>query len=348
MRVVRDHLAAGAALRPGEPVILDDDAIDRLIPGAPEPRWACGVLFQVAARDAAAIGRGDYLLALNGLLHGAGLSLSRFSHLLGSGREGDDNPIVSELRRAWSVLERPPAIVAELTYNHAGRTANAGLRPSIFRHEIELPGDATSPGASSIPLRDLVVRFESHGRRFVVRRTSDGTEVIPVINSGVSPAGFVAFLAAVGEQGLQPVAYFPGFDADGIVRWPRVLAGRLVLFRERWVFGPGARPEPRPGRGGTLELARAVLGWRRRLALPRHVFVHSSADPKPRYFDLDAPVFLELLGRDLAPLSRSPGGTLHVTEMLPGPDEMFLRDDGGAYASELLVQMSGGPVRSAG
>jgi len=54
---------------------------------------------------------------------------------------------VRELRRAWSVLNRSGAIMAELTYNHMGRTANAGLRPAIFDYEIELPGDCASPGA---------------------------------------------------------------------------------------------------------------------------------------------------------------------------------------------------------
>jgi len=30
-----------------------------------------------------------------------------------------------------------------------------------------------------------------------------------------------------------------------------------------------------------------------------------------------------------------------VTEMLPAPDELWVRDEAGAYASEFLVQMEG-------
>jgi hypothetical protein len=285
---------------------------------------------------------------LNGIFHGAGLSLSRFAHLLGGDGDGDANPIVRELRRAWSVLSRPGAIVAEVTYNHGGRTANAGLRPAIFAHEIELPGDRASPGATAYGLRDLSVRFDSERDRFVVRLSGgDRTEVIPVINSGVNPVGFVSFLIAIGEQTLQPIGYFPGFDFPDVTHWPRIVCGRLVLFREHWVFRKGEWPESSVRGDELLGFARAALSWRQRWRLPRHVFVHSSKEPKPRYVDLESAVFLDLLRRDLAALSREDGGTLHVTEMLPGPSDLFVRDAGGGFATEFLVQMDDGPVRSA-
>jgi hypothetical protein len=234
--------------------------------------------------------------------------------------------------------------LAELTYNHLGRTANAGLRPAIFAHEIELPGDCASPGACAFGLRDLVVRFDSEADRFVLRRAADGTELIPVINSGVNPVGFVSFLVAIGEQTLQPIGYFPGFDVPGVTHWPRVVAGRLVIFRERWVFRSGEWPEP-PDRGDDLVgFARGTLSWRERWLLPRHVFIHSSKEPKPRYLDLGSPVFLDLLRRDLSALSGEKEATLYVSEMLPGPEELFVDDATGAYATEFLVQLDGGPV----
>ncbi|HZN54565.1 MAG TPA: lantibiotic dehydratase [Candidatus Polarisedimenticolaceae bacterium] len=319
MRRVREHLAdAARSASPGEAIPFDDEVLGRLIPDAPDPRWACGVLFQMTAAGT---------LFLNGLFQGAGLSLSRFAHLLG-------DRVIDELRRAWSVVERSGAVVAEITYNHLGRTANAGLRPSIFAHEIELPGDRASPGAHVLGLRDLVVRYDSASARFVLTRRGEATEVIPVINSGVNPVGFISFLVAIGEQGLQPIGYFPGFDVPGVVRWPRVVSGRLVLFRERWVFRHGEHPAP----GSTLEaFARETLRWRRRWSLPRHVFVHSSHEPKPRYVDLASPVFLDLLRRDLAAIPEPREATLHVTEMAPGPEELWL----SGHAAEVLVQMDG-------
>jgi hypothetical protein len=159
--------------------------------------------------------------------------------------------------------------------------------------------------------------------------------------------GFISFLVAIGEQGLQPIAYFPGFDAPGVMHWPRVTAGRVVLFRERWVFHRGEWPDA-PARGDELgAFGRAVLAWRERHRLPRHVFAHSSKEPKPRYFDLASPAFCDLLRRDLAGLTGETDAAFHVTEMLPGPDALFAADAAGRYASEFLVQMNGGPRGSA-
>jgi len=330
------RLASAAA--PGEEVAVTDDEIAAIVGGFPEPRWSCGVLFQIEAEGAGQIARGEFRLVLSALFQGTGLALARFSHLLGLGAVGDENPVVRELRRGWSCLERPGAILAELTYNHNFRTANAGLRPSIFEHEIELPGEKASPGAKVIPLRDLTVRWDSPEQRFLLRWTHTGDEVIPVINSGVNPVGVIAFLIQIGQQGLQPLGYFPGFEARGIGRWPRIVCGRMVLFRERWSFGPGEWPSPeRSARGsdhadGLLRVAR----WRKRHGIPRHVFVHSSTDPKPRYVDLESPVFVEMLLR-----SASAPGDLQVTEMLPGPDGMWIADDRGRYASEFLVHLQG-------
>jgi Lantibiotic dehydratase, N terminus len=342
MTAVRGFIVERArATPPGGEITFDEARLEALVPHAPRPRWACGVLFQIAAKDAAAVERGEHRLVLNGLFHGAGLSLSRFAHLLGEGRPDADNPVVRELARAWSVIERPGALVAELTYNHLGRTANAGLRPAIFSHEIELPGDTASPGATVLGLRDLRLRWDTAEDRFVMRWPAGGSEVIPVINSGVNPVGFVSLLVAIGEQGLQPVGYFPGFDDPGVVRWPRVVSGRVVLFRERWTFRRDGWPSP-PVRGDDpVGFARAVVGWRDRHGLPRHVFVHTSKEPKPRYVDLEAPLFLDLLRRDLVVLEGDPEGALHVTEMLPGPGDLWVGGPGGRHATEFLVQMSG-------
>jgi hypothetical protein len=239
--------------------------------------------------------------------------------------------VAREVLRSWRPLAREGAILAEVTYNHFGRSANAGLRPSLFRHEIELPGEKASPGAEVIHLRDLIVRWDSGEGRFVLRWAPSGVEVVPVISSGVSPEGFISFLVEIGRQGLQPLSWFPGFEVPGIDRWPRFVSGRLVLFRRRWTFQPG--PLPEEGAAFFAEVSR----WRRRRGIPRHAFVHTAADPKPFYADLESPLFVDLLRRALTAET-----TLHLTEMLPGPDEMWVRDGRGRYATEFLLHLSGG------
>jgi hypothetical protein len=318
--------AAHAAGR--EEVEITEDDWDRLLDGLPEPTWSAGILFQIAARNPEEIDAGSYRIILNALF-GAGIAFARFAHLHG-------DAVAREVAKSWEPLAREGAILAEVTYNHFARSANAGLRPSLFPYEIELPGERASPGAEVVPLRELTVRWDSGERRFVLRWPARGVEVIPVISSGVSPEGFVHFLVEIGRQGLQPLAVFPGFEVPGVSRWPRFVSGKLVLFRRRWVFAPGETPEP-PQEGGDAEAAEFFLRtarWRRDHGLPRHVFVHTPAEPKPWYADLDSPLSVDLLRRTLG----SSPTALHVSEMLPGPDEMWVRDGKGRYAAEFLVQ----------
>jgi hypothetical protein len=163
-------------------------------------------------------------------------------------------------------------------------------------------------------------------------------QVVPIVSSGISSEGFISFLVEIGRQGTQPLAHFPGFEADEVDVWPRVRFGRIVLFRRRWRFD--ARRSLRVGARGLdavqfVEVAR----WRERHGLPRHVFVHSTVDPKPFYVDLESPLFVEQMLRAFPGAEGSTLVPLHVTEMLPSPDELWVRDSAGRYASEFLVHL---------
>jgi hypothetical protein len=330
---VRDHFARRARdAAPGEEIGVDEEEIRALVGDFPEPRWSAGVLFHVAAGSAEALAGGGYRLVLSALFQGTGLALARFAHLHG-------DAVVRELREGWACLQRKGAILAELTYNHSYRTANAGLRPSIFEHEIELPGERGTPGAHVLPLAALSLRWDSREQRFVLTWPQTGLEVLPVINSGVNPVGFISFLIEVGQQGVQPLGLFPGFSAEGVTHWPRFVSSRLVLFRERWIFTPGSFPAP--GADEAESVLRAGL-WRHQHGLPRHVFVHTPSEPKPRYVDLDSTAMVALLCRSLA---GDRPAELHVTEMLPGPDELWIGEDEKRYASEFLVHLGSDRLR---
>lgn len=328
---------------PGEIVDIDEATARSLAGDCPEPSWAAGALFQVAARSGADIDAGRAPLVLNALFNGIGLALSRFAHLLGGGRAGSDNVVIADLRRAWSAMERPGAVLAEITFNHEARTANAGLRPVLFPHEIELPGDLVSTGAECIPLTDLSIRYDSRSERLVLRSVSRGIEVIPVLSSGVSPSGIVSELIHIGRQGWQTVGYLPGFQARNINRWPRIVCGNVVLFRARWTFtGAQLPPLTRDGQPlGEAERFLELARWRSRYGLPQHVFVHTQAERKPFYVDLKSPVLTDLLRRAVVTALSDGEAILHVTEMLPGPEELWVRDERGSYATEFLVQLDG-------
>lgn len=317
---VRERFVSAALADPDGPLVLDDDLVDAWIGASAQPAWNAGVLFQVVGPD-------EPRFVLNSLYQGSGLALARFAHLHGPA-------VVEELRRAHAHLARPGAVVAEITYNHGGRTANAGLRPSIFQHEIELPGETATPGRTGIPLRELHLRWISGERRFVARWEREGVEVVPVINSGVNPTGIVSFLVEIGQQGQQPIGLFPGFDDPRVRVWPRVDSGRLTLMRRRWVFPRSACPS-----GTDAAFFLDVQRWREREGLPRWIFAATPGDPKPRAFDLESPILADLLQRTLIPSRGEPPVALHVTPMDPGPDDLWLAGPEGRYASEFLVQL---------
>lgn len=323
-------------------VSLDDLDWDRVLGTLPVPRWSCGVLFQLESPGRRRAAAGGGRIVLNGLLPGAGLALARLASLHARGGPVERGPVALELAARHRALERPGAVLAEISFMHEGRTANAGLRPPLLRHEIVLPGDEPSPGAVALELSDLVVRYDSTRARFVLRSRLHGFEVRPVITSGISPEGFVSFLLAVGREDLQPLGYFPGFDLPGVVHAPRFTRGRVVLFRRRWSFEPDARPRWGESRPLSPERFEAASRWRHRWGLPRMVFVHTARDPKPFAVDLESPWAVEHLARACEVAADAPAV---VTEMLPAPESLWHAGRRARHALEFLVHLEGGAGR---
>ena len=341
------RLARAAQEEGAEEVALTSENWSEILEKAPEPAWFCGVLFQVEAAGVEEISAGRARIALNGIFSGSGLASARLDHLHGGGRPASERPIARDLKRGWSRLEREGAILAEVTYMHWGRTANAGLRPALFPYEIELPGETASEGARVIPLSELVVRYDTARKRFVLRWLPRDLEVIPVIGSGISPEGFVSFLVSLGQQGFQPLTYFQGFESEGIVAWPRFTWGRTVLFRRRWVLpAEDVPPELADPSASESAVFAALARLRRRHRLPRQLFVHTAADPKPFHADLESPVLADLVRRAASSRRSRPASVLTFTEMLPSPDGLWVRDGKGPYASEFLAQLHGGASRA--
>jgi len=104
----------------------------------------------------------------------------------------------------------------------------------------------------------------------------------------------------------------------------RVRLGDLVLCRRTWQF-PAAGMPLAPTR--THELS----AWLRDNGLPRHLFARGSAERKPFYVDLDAPPLVRNLARAARLVEAKPGtaGLMTFVEMLPGPDQLWVRDDQG-------------------
>ena len=113
----------------------------------------------------------------------------------------------------------------------------------------------------------------------------------------------------------------------------RVMVGGAVYQRERWSL---RSEELEPAKG--IEALRSLRRLVRREGLPRFTFVRSDVERKPYLIDAESPFAAELL-QSLARRSRD----LTFEEMLPGPDDLWLRDAAGRYTCELRVQLTRSP-----
>jgi hypothetical protein len=116
---------------------------------------------------------------------------------------------------------------------------------------------------------------------------------------------------------------------------PRVDLGALTICRRTWRFTAaefGALPShaAQPGQD-------RLRGWAAAQGLPRHVFARTPVEPKPFYVDFAAPLLVDNLARAIRRAVRG-GGSRHdveIVEMLPGPEELWLRlPDGSTRTSE--------------
>ncbi len=182
-------------------------------------------------------------------------------------------------------------------------------------HEILTEGAASRyPDDRTIPVARLEV-VEDDGELFV--RARDGgplTWLFSVLT------GFLQHRLL----GIDPVELPPATAA------PRVVLGDVVVRRRSWVLEAGRLRACRAQPDSAERLA-WVRRIQRELGMPDRVFVKSPAEPKPIFVDFTSFFLVEILYK-LA--QEAPA--LSVTEMLPGPGELWLEDPAGAtYTSEL-------------
>jgi hypothetical protein len=183
-----------------------------------------------------------------------------------------------------------------------------------------------APGPYDVPAERLIPVSE-----LIVERTPDGHLRARSRRRPLSFDLLEALSAAIGGEVANHFKLLAGGEQT-----PRVQIDRLVVARRTWRF-----------RAADLWFAFEAEGaarfaearrWAGAHALPRHVFVKAAVEVKPFYADLASVVYVEGLGRAARRcVERGLGEEwVSVSEMLPGPDECWLRDaDGLAYASEL-------------
>jgi hypothetical protein len=121
---------------------------------------------------------------------------------------------------------------------------------------------------------------------------------------------------------------------------PRVLIDKLVIHRETWRFRKDEMEFAVEKNEATRFLG--ARRWMKSRALPQKGFVKSALEVKPFYVDLESPVLVEILCRAIRRLNSSGGEDeeLVFSEMLPGPQQLWLHDSKGtSYTSELRFAM---------
>lgn len=202
---------------------------------------------------------------------------------------GLESPLHSEPDRLWNEFSTD---VAALVGDHAativGRRRSAHVTPELPGMSIELAGRSSKEQNDIVPIAEVVVVPEGdavliHGRR---RRLYPGDLNAPLYCALALPA-------------VVPIPIGSGAHTR------RLTIDGTVYQREQWRCYI-------PESGNALDLHRL----RRRLGLPRRVFVRYPTEPKPLYLDFADPMSL----REAA---RHAGAEVSVTEMLPVPEDLW-------------------------
>jgi len=269
----------------------------------------------IAAADTNAIRRGDYLLVL-GELHMA-LNTLRMQCFM------SQHPNVEEMQRAIESDWPVPGVVVVAPRSWPQATARTlfSLVPGNHYH-LEASHDSMSsaPRSKTLPISAFVVEDSPEG---LVVRTRDNRLRFEVVEF------FADMLSWHVADQLKIIPLRP--------HTPRVVIDRLVVQRESWSYR--AEEIGFVHKGDEADRFLEARRWAQEQQLPRHVFVKTQVELKPLYFDLESPIFVEVLAKLVRSVlaSRAPAPIV-VSEMLPGPDQLWLPDiTDRRYCCELRI-----------
>lgn len=220
-------------------------------------------------------------------------------------------------------------LLARLDTDHPLANMLTSKRAKIVPFEYPGPTlEAAQPSSrqdgETIPVHEVTV---GHGNDGLLLHT-DRREGLLLYNGELDSAAH----NALAPPRVRPVA-FGGPDRRHL---PRITVGRTVVQRETWRVAREKLQAPSQTRRPAEEQAFALLCAVRRLTreqrLPRWVFAKVPGERKPVLLDTQGLFLTELLLH----LS-GPGSELTLSEMLPGPAELWMTGPGGGYCSELRL-----------
>jgi hypothetical protein len=183
---------------------------------------------------------------------------------------------------------------------------------------VEVAALASESARQRVPISQLDVVLE--GERLILRDVRSGRR-LRLYTAGDEQL----HLWALALPRTMPVPIRMG------VHTPRIEVGGVAYQRERWQL-PAEEWRPPFAELSPVDLLTRVEQVRRRHGLPRRIFVLAPSEPKPFYIDLESVLSLRLL----QPLVDN-NPHLVITEMLPGPEQLWLRDQDGSYCCEFRM-----------
>jgi thiopeptide-type bacteriocin biosynthesis protein len=309
-------------------ITVSDEELARAFasPSPVPPTPAVSVGFTLAASSPEALDRGDFSLELRGILGPSGARiLGRFCHV-----DPDISAIVGEHLREEEAQETD-AVFAEVVHLPQGRLGNVILRPLLRSYELTYLGRSGAPEEQQIPLSDL--RVTVRNGRTILWSARLGRRVVPRLTNAhnfLQPGGLVPykFLALLQTEGVRSGFGWDWGPLANAAYLPRVRWGRCVLSRASW---RATADELRPlakAEGATRFTT--VRDWARQLRMPRLVELVDGDNELLVDFDnpLSVEAFIDLV--EDRPLVR-------LSEMYPGPSDLCVSSDEGAFTHEIYV-----------
>jgi len=274
----------------------------------------CSVDLLIAARDVEAWGRGEYELIM-GDIHDTAL-------VWGWSLQFHENRlrVEEEMLQALGALSKPMPMITALA------SRRTGLLPSEFPGPvIEVGGVSARPSAWRLPFDDLEVESDGKTARLLSRALQSE---VSFYNGELESLVHTAFAL----PRIRP----PRVDLGA--HTPRILVEGVVLQREQWTL-PTAHAQALLSCKDDKARLRAALQLWDELGLPAYVFAKLPGERKPILVDPSSPLLL----RTFVNLLEHRGGEAVLSEMLPGPSQLWLGGDAGHHTAELrCVFLRGG------
>ena len=236
----------------------------------------------------------------------------------------------AEVVRGYHGLLGEDEVVMDACLRHSDKTF---ARRLLDCPDIEAFDRSPAPVQRRRHLADLLVERGSGGLRLVERATGRSVRLVAV------PFAWLR----VDRRNPMTIFGFPKrptgslFSPSPGEHIPEIAFDDVVLSRQCWSVDP-AEVRTKHAEDGFL----AVQRLRDRLGLPRHVFIGIPEETKPIYVDLDSPLLVRQLSR-----FATRGSALRLSEMLPGPDELWVSSRGERFTGELRFSTFAGGPRSA-